>query len=181
MKKRIFVVVNVIAEVSVEREYYPVLCEDENIHYKKGIVRRGKLLHVSLFKEPCMCCGSGKHPLLERVPNEEGYTKAIFYCQMIKHQTVSQMISQIGISKKYAPCPLKFVKTYGYQEDVIEAALVALCTEGSGKDMTIIERKQFQTNVLRACFNKRMERSTLKIQKIGKLSISEYERYQNSA
>ena len=171
---------NVIAEVSVERDYYPVLCEDENIHHKKGAVRRGKLLHVSLFKEPCMCCGSSKHPLLDRVPNDEGYMKAIFYCKIIKHQTVSQMISQTLTSKKYAPCPVKFVKTHGYQEEVIETALLVLFTEGSGKDMTISERKQFQTNALKACFNRRMERITLKIQKTDKLGISGYERYRNS-
>jgi len=157
---------NAIAEVvSVEREYLPVLCDDKGTHPQKGAERRGILLPIGLFLKPCRCCGSSKHSLLNRIPNEEGYMKATFCCQTIKHQSVSQMNSQTLTSRKYVPCPVKFTKTHAYQEDVIETALITLCREGAGKDMTVKEFNQFQTEVLRACFNKRMERSTQKIQK----------------
>ncbi len=165
MRKRTSVIVKATAKVvSVEREYLPVICEDNQAYSQKGTEKRGILLPIKLFQKPCRCCGSPKHSLLNRIPDEEGYMKAIFCCQVIKHQKVSQMNSQSLIPRKaYAPCPIKFTKTHAYQEEVIETALVTLYNEGSGKDMSVKEFGIFQTEVLRACFNRRLERSTRKI------------------
>jgi hypothetical protein len=173
------VITNATAKVvSVEREYLPVLCEDNDPHTQKGTERRGILLPIKLFQKPCRCCGSPKHSLLSRIPDEEGYMKAIFCCQIIKHQKVSQMNSQSLIPRKaYAPCPIKFTKAHAHQEEAIETALVILYNDGSGKDMSVKEFNAFQTEVLRACFNRRMERSTRKIRETRELNSRNHRDY----
>jgi hypothetical protein len=88
------------------------------------------------------------------------------------------MNSQSLIPRKaYAPCPTKFTKAHAHQEEVIETALVTLYNEGSGKDMSVKEFNTFQTEVLRACFNKRMERSTRKIREIRELNSRNHRDY----
>ena len=106
---------------------------------------------MSMFNNPCKCCGSNKHPLLKIIDEDDVRVK--LGCPVIAHDSVGEMLSYEQKELMYRPCPLRFADLYGHQEAECFAALKLLDSLGIGKYWTWPIYREFNEKVLEACVN----------------------------
>lgn len=104
-----------------------------------------------MFNNPCKCCGSNEHALLEIIDEDDIQIK--LECPVIYHQNVDDMLKEDQKDNMYRPCPLKFANLYGYNEGGCTKALKLFDNLGSGKYWSWPMYRQFSESVLEACVN----------------------------
>jgi hypothetical protein len=106
---------------------------------------------MSMFNNPCKCCGSNEHPLLKIIDKDN--VRVQIECPVIVHNSVGEMLSYEQKELMYRPRPLRFAGLYGHQEAECFVALKLLDSLGIGKYWTWHVYREFNEKVLEACVN----------------------------
>jgi len=107
--------------------------------------------HKSMFNNPCKCCGSNRHSLLKITGEED--CRVEIECPVIIHDKVSDMLKEEYKEMMYKPCPSRFARLHGHQEEDCLEALKLLDSLGIGKYWTWPVYREFSEKVLETCVN----------------------------
>ena len=102
-----------------------------------------------MFNNPCKCCGSNEHSLLNI--RNDGDIQIEFGCPVIYHDRVEEMLREVQKEKMYRPCPQRFAGLYGHREEDCTVALKLFDSLGAGKYWSWPIYRKFSEEVLEAC------------------------------
>jgi hypothetical protein len=116
----------------------------------------GDTVHRTYIRQPCRCCGTQDHSMINTTLNDDGKHVTEFTCPIIDSSADVSLSEQLSHNYiRYRADEHKFAEYHGYNPESITEALEIFGQQGEGSHMTPKCLNSFKNRVLRICEDER--------------------------